>query len=143
MKTSKPLYQDFLTNKKIYNLNVGFWNRILKSSWPSVELPLYNSHFSNGKKMYDGNPISSGYDLNKRKSIRIIQNDNPGESYFDAWVKQVEIFDEEVKELVISLSLTQASKELSKAMIRKWFNGELDGASLDEYLSTAQQSREA
>ena len=117
------LYKDFLNNKKIYVLNVGYWtklfNKILKSTGISYQRWL-NLQFNNGLGFYDGNPMFDVLVENKRKAIRIIQEYPENESIsISAWIDETETpLKEKILELVIDLELSKESKNIAEKWIQ-------------------------
>src|SRR5437763_16907478 len=100
-------FENFLDNPDLYEDLEHFWlyeiSKITKGhlhAWTGNE-------YANGKKIYDGNPIFSFWQPNKRKAIRIIQNEiNPIRADLLCWMKKA--FDQEgnqVSELAIALQL--------------------------------------
>ncbi len=124
MVVSKYLYCNFLTDKRLYNLNRGYWKKMLISLGKELSIPFYNEHFANGKPFYDGNPIISAYIPSLKKSIRIIQEvPEMNEVEIGVWTEDTEFDNENIKELVISLELSQESSKIAKKMIIEWLQG--------------------
>lgn len=139
----KVLYNSFLKQKRIYNLNVGYWKkkiiRELDVKFSEKNVYVENKQ-SNGKSFFDGNPIFT-YTEN-RKAYRIIQ-ENPDEldnfndiKLLEAWFDNVYIYEVEgeVQELVISLYLTKETVEKALKLIRLWSNNTLNKQNLNKYI---------
>lgn len=113
----KYLFQDFLENKKIYNLNEAYYNRLFRKITGEKPVPYYNIHYNNGEKFYDGNPIFSA--LTDGRLLRIIQEEPESQRIFlrASLEKRPE---DEIDELIIILELSQEAKPLLEELIRKW-----------------------
>lgn len=137
MAGQKFLFKNFLSNPKVYALNQGYWVMQLRTWLPhtSVEKEnLYQTHFANGKKMYDGNPIYSVL-LKNRKSVRIIQEEPESERpEISAWIHQTEYDGEAIKELVISTELTEVTKQIAIALIAEWSKEETNGSNMEQFI---------
>ncbi len=87
--TNNHLYSNFLSDKRIYNLNRAYWKRMLSKIGENISMPFYKEQFSNGVHFYDGNPIVSAYLPNLNKSIRIIQEEPETDSLeVGAWTEE-------------------------------------------------------
>ncbi|MDN3551000.1 phage exclusion protein Lit family protein [Mucilaginibacter aquaedulcis] len=146
----KILFNQFLTDKNTYNLNVGYWRRKLqKALVQKIELaeqPIQNKNEA-GKNFYDGNPIFSYYSEEKSKALRIVQvnpeelQEFPNMFLLDAWIDKRE-FDKstnenKVDELVITILLTQSSVDRCIQTVVLWFNNKLNRTNLDAYIVAA------
>lgn len=140
----KYLFEKFGEDKRIYNLNQGYWKRKLQSRLRlkfSEENTLFKNVDSKGKKIYDANPIFTFVSYDRTKAIRIIQDDikllqdniNFSEKdLIDAWIDDA--FDSEsyssndklykTKELVIALFLTKETVEKTMKLIVRWITTE-------------------
>jgi hypothetical protein len=114
----KHLYKDFLSDKRVYNLNKGYWKRVL----PKIEgFNPYQEAFSNGKLFYDGNPMMAFYVPSLNKCVRIIQEEIESEEVsIGAWTENTSIQDRPVQQLVISLELSQEAATKAKHLIEGW-----------------------
>lgn len=137
----KILFEHFNQNKKIYNLNEGYWKRKLNSKLEkkfSQENVLFKNYDGRGKKIYDANPIFAYLDYSKKKAIRIIQDDvreirtedlNDINVLLSAWLDKIEIFVsndfEKIDELVIALILTNETVDKTMELIQVWLYGNL------------------
>ncbi|PQJ10113.1 hypothetical protein CJD36_015565 [Flavipsychrobacter stenotrophus] len=144
MDDRKILYKDFLNNKDVYNLNVGYWRRKLeKSLEEKISFDNKNQIITNknkhGKNFYDGNPIFSYINITKGKAIRIIQ-ENPDDIQHYSDIKLIEgwfdniLLDIEVLELVISLYMTQDTVQKCINMVGAWLAGDLNDNNIDRYI---------
>ena len=129
--TEKYLFIKSTEDKRIYNLNQGYWKRKLQSRLKekfSEENVLFKNIDTKGKKIYDANPIFTFIDYQKTKAIRIIQDDIKQieqeniemEKYLiSAWFDKISIYEKNnidsseknVNELVIALFLTRSTVE--------------------------------
>jgi len=150
----KILFKNFNTDKRVYNLNEGYWKRKLNSKLTqkfSSENILFKNYDHLGSKIYDANPIFTYLDLNKRKAIRIIQDDiseiktedlefNNINFLISAWLDKITILnkneDDEIDELVIALILTSETVEKTMMIITKWLNTELTEDEIDELINS-------
>lgn len=85
--------------------------------------PYYNTTFSNGKKMMDGNPIFSAKSKEKNKIIRIIQESSKNGAIFSYWINSS--MDNSQNELVIVCTLNNNNLEKIKEIIISWIKGNL------------------
>lgn len=133
--TNKYLYRNFLKDKRVYNLNRGYWKKMLDSLSNTLPMPLYNEHFSNGAPFYDGNPIFSAYLPSLKKSVRIIQEAPETDNIeIGAWMASIEVNNEPVKELVISLELSQEASMIAKQLIVGWLQDDWNESQIDNAL---------
>jgi hypothetical protein len=143
MENDKFLYKEFRVNKKIYNLNVGYWKKKLISKL-NIKFSNENQYVKNkkpdGKSFYDGNPIFTYYE--NKHAYRIIQ-ENPDEiggfdnvRLIDAWFDKVYLYNNEnpVSELVVSLYLTRETVEKCIELIKLFRLGKLDEENLENNL---------
>jgi hypothetical protein len=130
------LFKDFLNNKRVYVLNQNYWKRLISKLIPEekiTESNWYNDQFANGQKMYDGNPIFSVL-ISPKKSLRIIQEEpESNHPEISAWLEKTEGPDgEEINELVISLELSDVTRELSEDLVQAWLEGKTDSSFIEE-----------
>jgi hypothetical protein len=144
----KILYQQFLNDKSIYNLNVSYWRVKLQKALNekiSTKDQLIKNKNDKGKSFYDGNPMFSYFNPQKDKAIRVIQEDPTFiVSYSDiklieAWITKIFIIDRnseerEVPELVISLFLTSSTVDKCVQLAKEWFSGDLTKSNLKSRL---------
>lgn len=137
MAGQKFLFKNFLADPKVYALNQGYWVMQLRTWLPqeSVEKRnLYQTHFANGKKNYDGNPIYSAL-LKNQKSVRIIQEQPESEQpEIGAWVSQTEVDGEAIQELVISMELTEITKQVVIALVAEWSKAETEASKMEQFI---------
>lgn len=141
----KLLFDKFSEDKRVYNLNQGYWKRKLQSKLKiklTKESELFKNIDARGKKIYDANPIFTFINDNKTKAIRIIQDDikliqtslEENEKYLiSAWIDDI-IFDNErkVPELVIALFLTQETVDKAVNLVLLWVNDDLTMQQIEE-----------
>jgi hypothetical protein len=147
MKT-KNLYTNFKKDKRIYNLNQGYWKKKLQKVLNKelhIENILFDNIDLNNNKIYDANPIYTYLDKNEKKAIRIIQDDidqyieeridinniSNIQLLISAWLDTIVVYDkndEEIKvdELVIVLLLTNETIDISMKLIQKWLSSKID-----------------
>jgi hypothetical protein len=149
MDERKILYQQFLKDKSIYNLNVGYWRVKLQKTLDekiSSKEQLIKNKDEKGKSFYDGNPMFSYYSQKKDKAIRVIQEDPIYiETYSDiklieAWIDKIFVIDKnkeerEVPELVISLFLTSSTVNKCVQLAKDWFSGKITKSNLKSRLT--------
>lgn len=148
MDEKKILYELFLKDKSIYNLNVSYWRVKLQKTLGekiSAKDQLIKNKDNKGKNFYDGNPIFSYYSSTKDKAIRVIQEDPTYiEAHLDiklleAWITKIIIIDgkndeREVPELVVSLFLTNSTVDKCVQLAKEWFDGNLGKSNLKNRL---------
>lgn len=145
------LFPNFLADPEQYRLTEEFWLKIWEELIRDVgqfrlwKVPFYTTTFNAGQPCRDGNPISSAVDSIRRLGVRIIQFEPAGgvgeiASWVNAFAKGEP---EEIKELVISCSLTNDTLPIARDLIRQWITaGRINGnSSVDQpnlsYLATA------
>ena len=74
-KKNQIIYKEFLKSKNIYNLNKGYWTRMLKNKLELKFDAESKSYNLNKELHYDGNPIFVYIDKNLNRSIRILQDE--------------------------------------------------------------------
>jgi hypothetical protein len=118
------LYKEFLNDKRIYALNVGYWTKLFKRILQTKEVykRWLNVQFNNNLGFYDGNPI---YDIlveNKRKAVRIIQEEPETPTLsISAWIDETETeLKEKINELVIVLELSKEARIIAEKWIKAW-----------------------
>lgn len=152
----KYLYEKFSEDKRIYNLNQGYWKRKLQSQLRGkllAENVLFKNIDANGKKIYDANPIFTFINSQQTKGIRIIQEDikrlNKSDNFekkvlIDAWLDKILIYNSynpandkgvEIEELVIALFLTKETVNKTMYLIINWLNNDLDSSNIEQILS--------
>lgn len=146
--TQKFLFEKQAEDKRIYNLNQGYWKKKLQSRL-RIKLDKESEIFKNvdarGKKIYDANPIFTFINENKTKAIRIIQDDVAllkdlsnldNEKYLiSAWLDNI-IYsnNKEVPELVIALFLTKETVDKAMNLVILWLNNELTSERIDNLI---------
>ncbi|MBT5530836.1 MAG: hypothetical protein HN600_15185 [Bacteroidetes bacterium] len=153
--TEKYLFIKSTEDKRIYNLNQGYWKRKLQSRLKekfSEENVLFKNIDTKGKKIYDANPIFTFIDYQKTKAIRIIQDDIKQieqeniemEKYLiSAWFDKISIYEKNnidsseknVNELVIALFLTRSTVEKTMNLIYKWLNNDLTNENIERIIN--------
>jgi len=139
---NKILYNSFLKEKNIYNLNSGYWKRKLLNKLDlkfSLENQYVTNKKSNGKNFYDGNPIFSY--IENDKAFRIIQ-ENPEDlsnynniKLIDAWIdKLYKSENRQIPELVISLYLTRETVDKTIELIKEFRFDNLNKDNIERFL---------
>ncbi len=139
---NKILYNSFLKEKNIYNLNSGYWKRKLLNKLDlkfSLENQYVTNKKSNGKNFYDGNPIFSY--IENDKAFRIIQ-ENPEDlsnynniKLIDAWIDKLYKSENlQIPELVISLYLTKETVDKTIELIKEFRFDNLNKENIEQFL---------
>jgi hypothetical protein len=140
----KFLFEKYLEDKRIYNLNQGYWKRKLQSRLKvklTKESQIFKNSDAEGKKIYDANPIFIFVNEDKTKAVRIIQDDfikikteiGENEKYLiSAWLDDI-LYDDEIKipELVVALFLTKETVEIAMNLVFLWINNDLTDEKID------------
>jgi len=143
----KLLFDKYSENKRIYNLNQGYWKRKLQARLQikfTKESEIFKNADAKGKKIYDANPIFTFVNDNRTKAIRIIQDDitiiktslEENEKYLiSAWLDDI-LYDNERKipELVIALFLTKETVDKAMNLVYLWLNDDLTSEGIDTLL---------
>lgn len=123
---SNNLYPSFLENKRVYNLNQGYWRRLLTDLIKDTDLtfePYLNPVDANGQKEYDGNPIFNAYFPSLRKAIRIIQDVPEGDAAeLSAWMDHIDIEENQppIPELVLAVTLSRETSAQAQRLMEQW-----------------------
>ena len=134
----KLLFEKFTEDKRIYNLNQGYWKRKLQYRL-KVKLTKESEVFKNidarGNKIYDANPIFTFINNNNTKAVRIIQDDfkiiensvlESGKYLISAWLDYISYENErKVPELVVALVLTKETVDKAINLVQLWINDNL------------------
>lgn len=145
----KLLFDKFLDNKRIYNLNQGYWKRQLQSKLKiklSKDSQLFSNVDAKGNKIYDANPIFTFVTEDKSRAVRIIQDDatifeestdENDKFLMSAWIDDF-IFDNSktIPELVIVLFLTKETVNKSVYLISRWMSNNIPEENLEEILNS-------
>ena len=154
MNNKKYLYKNFKQDKRIYNLNQGYWKRkfkfLIKEKFSQDNI-LFKNIDDRGNKVYDANPIFSFINYNKTKAIRIIQDDATSinfnsieiENYLiSAWIDNIVLYDNNfsnnkrvVNELVIALFLTKETVDKAIKLIAKWLREDLNNDEINKIIN--------
>jgi hypothetical protein len=144
---SRFLFPDFLNDPQQYHEAEGLWLKAWKELADEVgqaqlwESPFYTTTFVDGTPCRDGDPIFSAVNPTRRLGVRIIQFEPTGDaeeivSWLDTFAKGEP---EEVRELVISCSLTDSTLSKARDLIRRWMTeGHVDaglGSAVDQSFS--------
>lgn len=143
----KLLFDKFLEDKRIYNLNQGYWKRKFQSRLQtklSKESEMFKNSDALGNKIYDANPIFTFVNDNRTKAIRIIQDDNnimkasleENEKHLiSAWLDDI-LYDNksEIPELVVALILTMKTVDKAMNLVYLWIHDDLSSEQIDRLL---------
>jgi hypothetical protein len=122
------LFPDFLSDPQQYQEAEEFWSK----NWGELvrdagqadrwKAPHYTTTFVDGTPCRDGDPIFSAVDLARRLGVRIIQFEPTGDSgEIVTWEDTfAEGEPEEIRDLVISCSLTHETFSKASDLIRQW-----------------------
>ncbi|AVK99081.1 hypothetical protein FCT18_07340 [Lysinibacillus sphaericus] len=125
VENSKLLHDfvNYLDDEDVYSSLEKYWmdmffmwlhqENIEGSDWIC---PYYNTTFSNGKKMMDGNPIFSAKSKKENKIIKIIQESSNNDDVFSYWINE----NSSPNELVIVCTLNNNNIEKIKKVIINW-----------------------
>ena len=123
------LFESFLIDAEQYQACERYWaeliSNITKSLGQTGEWARWiPRHYADGTPFdLDGNPIFDGRSEKLNRAFRIIQHPAVGDDIeIAAWIKsyEAEYSDLPRDELVINLSLSEGSAELSRALLQKW-----------------------
>jgi hypothetical protein len=125
---ARYLFPDFLNDPEQYRqaeeLWLKTWNALVEEvgQAPLWQSPFLATSFADGTPCRDGNPIFSAVDPARRIGVRIIQFEPTGdEEELVSWLDTfAEGEPEEVRELVISCSLTDSTLLKARDLIRRW-----------------------
>lgn len=116
-------FVNYLDDEDVYSSLEKYWmdmffmwlhqENIEGSDWIC---PYYNTTFSNGKKMMDGNPIFSAKSKKENKIIKIIQESSNNDDVFSYWNNE----NSSPNELVIVCTLNNNNIEKIKKVIINW-----------------------
>lgn len=116
-------FVNYLDDKDVYSSLEKYWmdmffmwlhqENIGGSDWIC---PYYNTTFSNGKKMMDGNSIFSAKSKKENKIIKIIQESSNNDDVFSYWINE----NSSPNELVIVCTLNNNNIEKIKKVIINW-----------------------
>lgn len=139
MAKNKILFENFLTDKRVYHLNQNFWKNSVRNHLKKEKVKSenwLNDRYANGQKMYDGNPIYSLL-LDAQKAVRIIQEEPECTSpEISAWIKATEDDQQNImQELVIVLELSNKTKQVALDFIRNWAEKEVQPSDMEELIN--------
>ncbi|MCB9291747.1 MAG: hypothetical protein H6559_01240 [Lewinellaceae bacterium] len=121
------LYPDFLKDYTAYQEVERFWESLFTRiaeqngwAWRSWMKPA----FANGTPFFDGNPIFNAFVPELNRGVRILQVEPEESDEFSFYQDVVEMEDGHTfPELVISLILTEETKEQAETAIVHWLKG--------------------
>lgn len=139
MANFKILFENFLTDKRVYHLNQNFWKNSVRNALNKKKVKSENwlkNEYANGQKIYDGNPIYSML-LNSQRAVRIIQEEPECKSpEISAWVKTIEDDQQNItQELVIVLELSNKTKQVALDFINNWADNNTKPSEMEELIS--------
>jgi hypothetical protein len=130
------VFPDFLRDPRKYDqaqsLWAEKWEELVRRAGQTTawESPFYTTTYVDGTACRDGNPMFSAADPVRRIAVRVIQFEPTGDtgelaSWLNTFAKGEP---EEIEELVISCSLTDATLSKACDLIRQWITkGHADG----------------
>lgn len=121
------LFENFLSDSKIYDQAVDFWNEMCSNIFiKNMQEKKWKKWFEmktlNGERIRDGNPITSWINGEDGKGIRIIQVDKSAIPI----LAHMEIFDKDVSpvnSLVVRCHLSNETAQISTKLIDYWVGG--------------------
>lgn len=134
---TQHLYNNFLHDKKIYNLAQAYWQRLFSRIAQQYQLqlvPYLNDRTSEGHKEYDGNPICNVWEKSLNRAVRIIQVE-PESKQLDisAWLDTIELEEATVpiQELVIDTVLSRESYAMAEKLIMAWLGKQTESEEME------------
>ncbi len=125
----RHLYQNFLHDPKVWQLNAAYYRRLVKSMTNTEPAPFFQTTFANGKKMQDDHIFSTKYN---ERILQVIQREaSSKQPYLKAWLKK---WDGETDMLVISLELSAEIKPLLENVVSNWLKGGLSAEEMKAYV---------
>mgnify|MGYP006267988351 CR=1 FL=1 len=123
----KYLFTNFLNDKRVYNLAVAYWHRVVDqvaSTHGLAYQPYINVYDSSGQKEYDANPIFSALFPSINKAVRIIQDEPEVEAPdLASWKDQIEWeTGRPTPELVLAVALSNDSAFAARQLIMDWLS---------------------
>jgi len=118
------LYEDFLTDDTAYDEAVQYWEAFFDDiieDYGFSRRPYLNNTLVDGTVLRDGNPIFHAYISEVDRAVRIIQEEPEEPVDIVSWTNETEWPDgTPLEELVISLVLTEETKQEAEQLIREW-----------------------
>lgn len=115
------MFENYLEDENEYLALENYWVAVFSELLTEAKLnledwncPHYNTFFSNGKKMMDGNPIFSAMSKIDGRIIRVIQDEPGGDDELRHWT------DKGGKELVVACAPTEKDIEEARGVLRNW-----------------------
>lgn len=132
------LYKNFITDEIEYLKNIDLWKTVIYTLL-SVENLTFTNYLQTTKKdgsLYmDGNPIFSFKIINSNKAVRIIQEEIETDNVeFSAWLDSIEVEENKIDELVISLELSQESLLLAIELINAWVINDFSKEKMNRFI---------
>ncbi len=132
------LFTKFLIEPEVYKSNIDFWKTIIYTLL-SVENLTFKSYLttekSDGTIYTDGNPICNFKLDNSNRAVRIIQEEiESNDVEFSAWINTIEIENEKLEELVISLELSNESVLIAIELINAWIVNSFSKQKMEKYI---------
>ncbi len=131
-----------MTDKRIYNLAQAFWRRKLSAFAGNYGLT-YQSYLNpdngKGQKEYDANPIFDAYFPDRKKAVRIIQDEPElGAPDLAAWLDD----SDGIPELVIALSLSRETEQTVLTLLEKWIGEDWETVKMKTWLERFVEEQE-
>ncbi len=135
----KHLFANFLSDNIVYQTCKEYWQvkirHILHQNNITGAKPYLNTTYVNGVDFFDGNPIANYLVDRLNKAVRIIQEEPESDDLqITAWTDTMELNDNNVNELVISLELTPDTENYALDFIKKWLVDNLSPDEMEKYI---------
>ncbi len=112
----KYLFENFLHDKKVYNLNEAFYKKLLESITHQIVEPFFKKSFANGQKIYDEHIFSAK--INDRL-VQIIQKEPSHDKPFLKIMTKK--WEDKTDMLIVTLELSNLIKGELKRLLHSWF----------------------
>lgn len=150
-----PLWPDFLKDVSRYEQCESDWSEIIAELASSAGSAEYWEQSRKGvagdgitRLPLTGNPIAHAQSVRLNRSLRVLQHQTFGDAIDFSWWTEEEKDSDFIGrgpqfELVISLSPSEESLELAKALLAKWLSPELDVSTFEDFARAEVQKAEA
>lgn len=131
----RHLYENFLLDRRIYNLNEAFYKKLVRSITGSDAEHFFQPSYANGQKIYDDHIFSTRH---KGRILQVIQR--KADSERPVLRARCQKWDSQYDMLVLTLELSDAIKPALKKIIKAWL---VDGESFENIQAMLPQSTAA
>lgn len=126
LSSHEIMFPKFLHDHKEYEACEAFWHKLVKDvigGDMKTYRTWYKNEFANGKKIMDGNPIFSLVNMEKKKAIRIIQQEPELQfSFLHGIIEDGKEANVKIKVLTLVLELSTEILQSCRTLIKDWFN---------------------